>query len=74
MPTQVESLGSIGSKRYIMKAVASPCTGICELDSQGLCLGCRRSGAEIALWLDYSDQQRQRLMDEVLPVRPMVAT
>ena len=28
--------------------IASPCSGVCQLDPQGLCLGCRRSGREIA--------------------------
>lgn len=52
-----------------MPAVLSPCIGVCQLDDAGLCLGCHRSGAEIADWLAYSDDQRRHLMDEVLPVR-----
>lgn len=51
------------------KAILSPCIGICELDEQGYCTGCFRDAAEIAGWLGYDDQQRQRLMDEVLPLR-----
>jgi hypothetical protein len=31
--------------------VASPCVGICRLDKvSGLCVGCLRTGDEIALW------------------------
>ena len=31
--------------------ITSPCTGICKLDTiTGWCLGCGRSGDEIATW------------------------
>ena len=51
------------------RAVLSPCIGICHLDSEGLCEGCHRTGNEIALWSQLSDEQRRRLMDSVLPER-----
>lgn len=47
----------------------TPCIGVCRLDADGLCLGCRRTGAEIAAWRDMSDEERLRYMDEVLPAR-----
>ena len=49
--------------------IASPCSGVCQLDALGLCLGCRRSGAEIAHWRQMSDAERRRYMREVLPAR-----
>jgi predicted Fe-S protein YdhL (DUF1289 family) len=49
--------------------ILSPCIGVCSLDDAGLCEGCHRSSAEIAGWIHFSDQQRQHLMDVVLPVR-----
>ncbi len=49
--------------------IASPCSGVCQLDPQGLCLGCRRSGREIALWRQMDDAERQRYMREILPAR-----
>jgi uncharacterized protein len=49
--------------------VQSPCIGVCELDAQGLCRGCFRTGAEIGGWLSYSDAERAQLMDVVLPQR-----
>lgn len=52
-----------------LTTIASPCTGVCQLDVQGLCLGCRRSGQEIAYWRQMSDAERRRYMDEVLPAR-----
>jgi predicted Fe-S protein YdhL (DUF1289 family) len=51
------------------KAVLSPCIGICTLDAQGLCEGCHRSAGEIARWSQMSDDERLRLMTQVLPVR-----
>jgi uncharacterized protein len=51
------------------KAILSPCTGICRLDADGVCEGCHRTAGEIARWMYYSDAERARLMDEVLPQR-----
>ncbi len=52
-----------------LRAVLSPCVGICALDGQGLCEGCHRTTAEIARWSQMSDAERQHVMDVVLPVR-----
>jgi predicted Fe-S protein YdhL (DUF1289 family) len=52
------------------KPVLSPCIGVCRLDDAGYCEGCRRSGEEIARWIELSDAERVRIMDEVLPLRP----
>jgi len=51
------------------RAVLSPCTGICRLDSDGYCLGCHRTGAEIARWTAMGDNERLDLMERVLPLR-----
>ena len=51
------------------KAVLSPCIGICSLDSEGLCEGCHRTAGEIARWSQMSDDERLRLMTQVLPER-----
>jgi len=51
------------------RPVLSPCIGVCRLDAQGLCEGCRRSGEEIARWLGMTDAERAHLMDDVLPQR-----
>jgi predicted Fe-S protein YdhL (DUF1289 family) len=51
------------------KAVLSPCIGICTLDAEGLCEGCHRSAGEIARWSQMSDDERLRVMTQVLPVR-----
>ena len=49
--------------------ILTPCIGICRLDAQGLCEGCRRTLQEIAAWSSYSDEQRRHLIDDVLPKR-----
>ncbi|MEM7075781.1 MAG: DUF1289 domain-containing protein [Pseudomonadota bacterium] len=50
-------------------ALASPCTGICKLDdTTGWCLGCARSGVEIADWRTQSESWRDQLWSE-LPER-----
>jgi len=51
------------------RAVLSPCIGVCMLDDAGFCLGCHRSSAEIARWLQMGDDERLRLMEHVLPQR-----
>lgn len=51
------------------RAVLSPCTGVCTLGEDGYCLGCHRSGAEIAHWLQMGDDERLRLMETELPLR-----
>jgi predicted Fe-S protein YdhL (DUF1289 family) len=42
--------------------VDSPCVDICRLDDDGCCVGCFRTGQEIADWLAYSVEQRRTIM------------
>ncbi len=52
-----------------MISIPSPCIGICRMDeSTGLCLGCARSGEEIAIWRDTGEAQRRRIW-AALPAR-----
>jgi predicted Fe-S protein YdhL (DUF1289 family) len=47
----------------------SPCILICSMDIEtGYCFGCGRTRDEIAGWIDYSDLERQTVM-EALPAR-----
>lgn len=57
----------------IPQPILSPCIGICELGPDGLCVGCFRSGDEIAGWIGFSTEQRAYLMDHVLPERAEAA-
>lgn len=47
----------------------SPCIGVCQIDeATKLCVGCARTEAEIAVWKDTADPERQRIWD-ALPGR-----
>ena len=48
--------------------VASPCTGVCTLDADDLCIGCGRTLDEIAAWASMS-ADRQRAVIAALPSR-----
>jgi predicted Fe-S protein YdhL (DUF1289 family) len=49
--------------------IASPCIGICRIDERsGLCLGCARTGDEIAMWGEMPQNGRQSVLVE-LPER-----
>lgn len=54
-----------------LESVESPCVGVCTLDASGLCVGCRRSAAEIGRWLAMSPRERREIMD-ALPQRSPV--
>lgn len=49
--------------------VLTPCIGVCVLGADGYCEGCHRTGDEIAAWRTLGDDERLRIMDEVLPAR-----
>ena len=51
------------------QAVLSPCVGICAVNPEGYCEGCLRTLAEIGNWLNFTHEQRDFLMDSVLPER-----
>ncbi|HEV2321533.1 MAG TPA: DUF1289 domain-containing protein, partial [Gammaproteobacteria bacterium] len=51
-----------------MDPIASPCIGICALDDDEYCLGCRRHIGEIAAWTRLSEDERRRILGE-LPER-----
>lgn len=50
-------------------AIKSPCILVCQLEFEtGYCLGCGRTGNEIASWLRYSPEERDAVM-AALPAR-----
>lgn len=51
------------------RPILSPCVGICELGRDGYCVGCFRTGDEIARWLSMSDAERQHFIDHTLVER-----
>ncbi len=47
----------------------SPCTALCIIDpASGFCHGCARTIGEIAGWLSFSDEEKQRIL-AALPER-----
>ena len=47
----------------------TPCVNICLLDDKsGFCVGCGRTGDEIARWVDMTPEQRRDIMNK-LPER-----
>jgi predicted Fe-S protein YdhL (DUF1289 family) len=44
---------------------------VCRLDARGYCVGCQRTGAEIAVWRTLPDRERLRYMEEILPAREL---
>lgn len=49
----------------IMDPITSPCIGICTLDDEEYCLGCRRHIGEIAGWARLSEDERRRILGEL---------
>ena len=46
--------------------VMSPCVNICEIDDRtGWCIGCGRTGDEIAIWTAVDDAGRQAILDRL---------
>jgi len=45
----------------------SPCVGICTLDADDQCVGCRRTRAEIAGWSSFSPETRDAINRRNLP-------
>jgi predicted Fe-S protein YdhL (DUF1289 family) len=43
--------------------VDSPCVKICELDQDGVCVGCGRTRAEIAGWTSMSEAQQAKVVE-----------
>lgn len=49
-----------------MKETNSPCNGVCVMDEDtGLCVGCLRTSDEIAGWAEYSEEQREAVMEKI---------
>lgn len=45
--------------------IESPCIKICRLDVNKICIGCKRTGEEIAEWSKLSDTQKQQVLDRI---------
>jgi predicted Fe-S protein YdhL (DUF1289 family) len=44
---------------FDLPPIVSPCIGVCTLEAEtGLCAGCLRTAAEIAVWRDTDNAER----------------
>ena len=51
------------------RAMESPCVAVCQINrATDVCEGCHRTLQEIATWVQFTDEQRRRIMDD-LPTR-----
>jgi predicted Fe-S protein YdhL (DUF1289 family) len=53
---------------------ASPCINVCVLGAAGHCLGCLRTGDEIARWRDMTAREQWQLIDVLAERRARFAT
>ena len=48
----------------------SPCVGVCKiLPGEKTCLGCFRTIEEIARWSSMTDEEREKIGEEILVMR-----
>jgi predicted Fe-S protein YdhL (DUF1289 family) len=45
--------------------VKSPCNGICTLDNQDVCRGCKRTRAQISRWYVMSNEEKLTLLTHI---------
>ena len=54
-------------------SVASPCIDVCELDGQGVCLGCFRHSDEIMAWPSLDNAGKRSVLERVERRRTLAA-
>lgn len=45
-------------------SVESPCVRLCRIES-GICIGCKRTPAELTDWYKLSDQQKLQILEKI---------
>jgi len=43
----------------------SPCVDICKLNSDFVCIGCGRNIEEVLKWTEYTNKQKQTILDRI---------
>lgn len=51
--------------RTLQGMIRSPCVQVCALDINDICIGCFRTGREIAEWGAMSEAQKAEVLREV---------
>ncbi len=54
-----------------MEPVKSPCYGVCTLDENRICIGCKRSQGEILEWRDATDKRRLQILENCKTRKPI---
>ncbi len=47
------------------ETIASPCTNVCSLDDDDVCIGCFRTGLEITKWGRASVEEQKEILKKV---------
>jgi predicted Fe-S protein YdhL (DUF1289 family) len=45
--------------------VESPCVKICQLDTNMVCIGCKRTAEEISVWTIITDVERKHILENI---------
>ncbi|QPQ56250.1 DUF1289 domain-containing protein [Allosphingosinicella flava] len=53
-----------------MSEIPSPCTGICTLNPERICIGCGRTLSEIGEWISASDEQKREIVAAACKRKP----
>ncbi|MEM6488641.1 MAG: DUF1289 domain-containing protein [Pseudomonadota bacterium] len=71
-PERAERMAAVRRARIAASGIESPCVQLCMLHPEtGLCVGCARTGNEIASWSRLTPAERRTVM-ESLPSREAV--
>lgn len=47
-----------------MEEIESPCIGVCRIDNE-VCRGCKRTTDEIVEWYNFTNEQKQAVLDRI---------
>ena len=47
------------------QAIKTPCIGICKYNKDNYCIGCKRHSDEITGWINYSDDIKKAIMQDL---------
>lgn len=61
----VPATESVELERGMEVEVKSPCNGICTLNDEDVCKGCKRTRAQISRWYVMSNEEKQLIVDSI---------
>ncbi|MBN2236494.1 MAG: DUF1289 domain-containing protein [Bacteroidales bacterium] len=48
-----------------MHDIKNPCINVCRTDSNGICIGCKRSLDEIGDWSKYTNEEKMTVLEKI---------